>query len=275
MSNVRNTTKNDPLINLFAGLNIPAQEAQGQLELINAQQLPSKYRGGDATELYTKMGIGIIGPSEGDKLFFDVVLPPGWKKERTDHSMWNNLRDDKGRLRATFFYKAAFYDRDAFIVPERRYSFNINDYLPEEEKGLWEEQEVEVLNPKWEEANQRKKERNRLRERQGWFMDDEFGHRYHFLQIPKYIKKMERVFVRKYKNPYLEYNNTPIQGFVLDGKEIIFQTEKVFFTRKYRKDRHNQWWKAYDELKDTVKQQCLEYLNTNYPHWSDFSAYWE
>lgn len=69
---------------------------------------------------YEKMGIKVI--DESDELFWNVELPEGWKVEATDHSMWNNLYDDKGRERATFFYKAAFYDRDAFINFNRRYS---------------------------------------------------------------------------------------------------------------------------------------------------------
>jgi hypothetical protein len=56
-----------------------------------------------------------------DDLFQVVILPPGWKKEATSHSMWNNLVDDRGLVRATFFYKAAFYDRDAFLNLSRRF----------------------------------------------------------------------------------------------------------------------------------------------------------
>ena len=62
---------------------------------------------------YEKMGIKIIG--EYDDLFWNVTLPDGWEIKATEHSMWNDLYDDKGRKRANFFYKAAFYDRDAFI----------------------------------------------------------------------------------------------------------------------------------------------------------------
>lgn len=68
---------------------------------------------------YEKMGIVIV--DECDDLFYNVVLPEGWKIEATDHSMWNNLFDNKGRKRADFFYKAAFYDRDAFINFNTRY----------------------------------------------------------------------------------------------------------------------------------------------------------
>lgn len=62
---------------------------------------------------YERMGIIIV--EEYDDLFWNVTLPDGWEIKATNHSMWNNLFDDKGRKRAEFFYKAAFYDRDAFI----------------------------------------------------------------------------------------------------------------------------------------------------------------
>lgn len=120
-------TANEPRIDWLFGMNpraIENQEAEGQKELVNSEQLPAKlngYRNESPIEQYKKMGIEVIGQSEGDELFLDVKLPDGWKKEATDHSMWNKLVDDKGRQRAMFFYKAAFYDRDAFINFETRY----------------------------------------------------------------------------------------------------------------------------------------------------------
>jgi hypothetical protein len=59
---------------------------------------------------------------KNDPLFQYVEMPPGWKKQRTDHSMWSDLLDDKGRKRGSIFYKAAFYDRDAFMNLTTRYS---------------------------------------------------------------------------------------------------------------------------------------------------------
>ena len=110
---------------------IEIQEAEGQKELINSLQLPRKCnspRGINASEQYHKMGIQVFTSSKGDDLFMGVKLPDGWKKEATDHSMWNNLLDDKGRVRATFFYKAAFYDRDAFVNFSTRYNWNSKYY---------------------------------------------------------------------------------------------------------------------------------------------------
>ena len=73
---------------------------------------------------YEKMGITIV--EEYDDLFWSISLPEGWKIEATDHSMWNNLFDNKGRKRANFFYKAAFYDRDAFINFDTRYHATVD-----------------------------------------------------------------------------------------------------------------------------------------------------
>ena len=65
--------------------------------------------------------MGIVFGKEVDDLFVEVTLPAGWKKEATDHSMWSKLVDDKGRERASIFYKAAFYDRDAHINITQRF----------------------------------------------------------------------------------------------------------------------------------------------------------
>lgn len=72
---------------------------------------------------YEKMGIKII--DEYDDLFWNVQLPDGWEIKATSHPKWNDLFDDKGRKRASFFYKAAFYDRDAFIDFETRYGISV------------------------------------------------------------------------------------------------------------------------------------------------------
>lgn len=101
---------------------IETQEALGQRELIVSEQLPIKVNfpyGANAKELYESMGIEVVGPTERDDQFYDVKLPAGWKKVGTGHAMWTDLVDDKGVKRASIFYKAAFYDREAFINFEK------------------------------------------------------------------------------------------------------------------------------------------------------------
>ena len=72
---------------------------------------------------YEKMGIEIV--SDADDLFWNVKLPNGWEVKATDHSMWNEVRDNNGRKRMTFFYKAAFYDRSAFSNLQTRFQLDV------------------------------------------------------------------------------------------------------------------------------------------------------
>lgn len=116
-----NNTANDPKTEWLFGGNpnaIEQQEAQGQKDLSDSTQLPrivNYPRGANPVELYSKMGITVLTTSKGDDLFMGVKLPAGWKVQPTDHSMWSDLIDNEGKKRASIFYKAAFYDRDAFI----------------------------------------------------------------------------------------------------------------------------------------------------------------
>lgn len=137
MKKVTNTSKEVPThqVMWLGGGNpnaIENQEAEGQKEFEQASQLPRKcnspYNITNTAEQYSKMGIKVLVPSKGDDIFLGVKLPKGWKVQSTDHSMWNNLIDDKGRVRAMIFYKAAFYDRDSFINFEHRY-ISTSEYL--------------------------------------------------------------------------------------------------------------------------------------------------
>lgn len=114
---------------------IEEQERNGQAELVTSTSLPSKMRGhmtDNARSIFEGFGIKFGGASADDPLFIDATLPPGWRKERTNHSMWSKLLDDKGRERASIFYKAAFYDRDAHMSVESRFrmdmDYNRDDY---------------------------------------------------------------------------------------------------------------------------------------------------
>lgn len=98
---------------------IESQEARGQSQLVESQQLPRK-----GIEALEKLGVKVIHRHGHDSLFCDVELPQGWTKRATDHSMWSELVDDKGQVVASIFYKAAFYDRDAFISVKGDYKPN-------------------------------------------------------------------------------------------------------------------------------------------------------
>jgi hypothetical protein len=128
---------------------IERQEAQGQADFVANNTLPIKCNYCKRSELE---GMGIVFGEPVDSLFIAVQLPPGWKKQRTDHSMWSELLDDKGRKRASIFYKAAFYDRDAFIDTIRRYSFQVQPvggYEGDYKSREWEAIATDCDEPVW------------------------------------------------------------------------------------------------------------------------------
>ena len=96
---------------------IERQEARGQRTAVREQWLPKHLRGfkrEDARQKYEAFGIKVLGVV--DDLFFKVELPEGWEIiPEEDSCYWSSLYDASGKAVARFFYKAAFYDRDAFI----------------------------------------------------------------------------------------------------------------------------------------------------------------
>ena len=97
---------------------IEAQEAAGQAHMVANTLLPKASGIGD-TEGETwkwleKQGVEVLG--DEDDLFYRVSLPEGWElRANSDHDMWSTLYGAEGAEIAEIFYKAAFYDRSAFI----------------------------------------------------------------------------------------------------------------------------------------------------------------
>lgn len=110
-------------------------------ELVKLSQLPAKVnrpRGININEQYSLMGIKVIGKTKDNKLFLDVELPEGWRKEvvmRTSSmkSFWTILIDDKGGERANLF----FYDRwNAFVNFNTRYFWDTKYYDEKFKNGV-------------------------------------------------------------------------------------------------------------------------------------------
>jgi hypothetical protein len=83
-----------------------AQRA-GQGELVaaraeNVLSLPTALR--DPRELFEAMGLVFGETPKDDPMFTPTTVPEGW-----------SVVDDRGRPRASIFYKAAFWDREAFM----------------------------------------------------------------------------------------------------------------------------------------------------------------
>lgn len=130
---IKNTSKS-PNVEWLGGGNpdtIEAQEAQGQKELVESSVLPvemDQHSDYDTRKILEELGVKFLGVIEDDKIFQRVELPVGWKIEPTEHSMHSSLLDDKKRVRAGIFYKAAFYDRSAHLTLKRRYGCSL-DYV--------------------------------------------------------------------------------------------------------------------------------------------------
>jgi hypothetical protein len=144
----RNTAQDvqeNPILGLVpaigeGGSGIIAQEAQGQRSFVGSDTLPTDMRrhsGYNTMEILEAAGVKFLGVVEGDKMFQCVELPQGWKKMATDHFLWSNLVDDKGRVRAAIFYKAAFYDRSAHISLSCRFGVSFDyDGFDKENVGV-------------------------------------------------------------------------------------------------------------------------------------------
>jgi hypothetical protein len=123
MTRIDNTTKRmqDPaekLLFLAEGLAygsdgaIENQERDGQRQLVNSDQLPTR---AEAQVVYEALGFTFGEPDASDPMFRPATLPPGWSRKGSDHAMWSYLVDELGRERAGIFYRAAFYDRSAHM----------------------------------------------------------------------------------------------------------------------------------------------------------------
>lgn len=120
MKNIKNTNTpvekdiflEDALIN-GQSVAIERQESEGQKQLVTSDVIPTDMYSQE--EAFKRLGFELLGVVEDDPLFQYAKLPDGWKKVATTHSMWSDIVDASGKVRAVIFYKAAFYDRAAFI----------------------------------------------------------------------------------------------------------------------------------------------------------------
>lgn len=95
---------------------IADQERRGQQQLVHSAVLPTEIEpyGGDQPA-FEALGFTFGDPQPHDPKFRPATLPDGWKREGSEHDMWSYLVDELGRRRVAVFYKAAFYDRRAFM----------------------------------------------------------------------------------------------------------------------------------------------------------------
>lgn len=116
-SPIEDTSKRDPLIHLAGAMGgmdqyVPEMESAGQRQLVNSDRLPTE---SNCDDELLDLGFTFEEPDPDDPLFRAATLPAGWSREVSDHAMWSYLLDEVGRRRVAIFYKAAFYDRRAFM----------------------------------------------------------------------------------------------------------------------------------------------------------------
>lgn len=158
-SPIRNTTTDPatPFLVLLDGLDgnggsgaIKAMEKQGQQQLVNSDRLPTNGNNGDRDgndDAYLALGFTFGEPDADDPMFRPATLPSGWKREASDHDMWSYIVDELGRRRVAIFYKAAFYDRSAFMRLETPHSYCYSALYGDREPivdGSWLTAEVAV-----------------------------------------------------------------------------------------------------------------------------------
>ncbi|MFI6248999.1 hypothetical protein [Streptomyces sp. NPDC051016] len=102
---------------------IRAQERAGQQQLVHSDRLPTETSNAGDTALLRDLGFVLGEPDPADPLFRPATLPEGWKREASDHDMWSYVIDQLGRRRLAVFYKAAFYDRRAFMRLNTLYGY--------------------------------------------------------------------------------------------------------------------------------------------------------
>jgi hypothetical protein len=137
----KETVPQDPLYNFVVasvagGKGIEESERNGQSILTRKKdRLPIKGTVGSA--LYQRTApdemrrrweavgftFGEVIQERNGTIFVEAAFPPGWTLKPTEHAMWNDVVDEKGRKRAAVFFKAAFYDYSAHTFGlETRYN---------------------------------------------------------------------------------------------------------------------------------------------------------
>lgn len=90
-----------------------------QSRVRNSSRLPRDMRPSQAAF----EALGFTFTDIGDDVLFEAILPECWSTQETPGSsiLWENLVDDKGRVRGNYCYKGVFYDRYGHMSLSGRY----------------------------------------------------------------------------------------------------------------------------------------------------------
>jgi len=250
---------------------IEYQEKLGQQNLCNSCELPIKCNDYGYFKKLHDIGITILHTEEEintlpkGELFIKVELPKGWSIKPTSHSMWSNLIDDKGRERASIFYKAAFYDRDAHLSFNRR--FRISGKIADYDEKQFEYKPEYILDGYETELVEE------IEENEQWGYD---GCHYICKEIkqvnkPIYKKNLDYVKLTGY-----EKYSQPFHYEVYDCDDtVLFKSDIVKTDFEYSNDKHWKFFDHLDEIEKKAIRQYKEWLKNNYPDWKNDLAYWD
>ena len=262
---------------------IEYQEKLGQQNLCNSCELPIKCNDYGYFKKLHDMGITILHTEEEinnlskGELFIKVELPEGWSIKPTDHSMWSNLVDDKGRERASIFYKAAFYDRDAHLSFNRRFRISGKIAGYDEEQFEYKPEYIETGEYKAVWVDDKGKEYKKYDMVEMIYYDYDNDGKYTY---GNYIRQIKKSIYKK--NPdyieltgYEKYSQSfHYEVYDHDGT-VLFKSDIVKTDFEYSNDNHLKFFNHLDEIEKKAKVQCKEWLDTNYPDWENDLAYWD
>lgn len=90
---------------------IEAQERMGQKDVCRKTMIPKEMI--PNRRAYEDMGIHIR--NDANDIFFSADYPKDWTIKPTNNPYYSLIIDNTGKERAQIFYKAAFYDKSAYI----------------------------------------------------------------------------------------------------------------------------------------------------------------
>lgn len=223
--------------------------------------------------------LGIVVVEQYDDLMMRVVLPEGWSISH-DGGYWSYVLDEKGRKRASFFYKGAPWDRDAFLHFQRRFSishwvadYNEKDFEPQPKliQDGFEEVWVDVEDEYEKEERKECGFTKYVYEDDGSVLcEDENGTMMKLVKKPKYIPNPNYVPMHGKE----EYSQ-PFHYEVHDhDKTVLFSSDIVRTDFEWSEDKHREFFDNREEKQKQAQEQCLHWLKEHYPNWEDVLAYW-
>ncbi len=240
-------------------------KSKPKAEAVNEMPLPAK---GSENPAWKQMGVIFGAPIEDDsKLFRHATLPPGWTKKPTDHYMYSDLLDEKGRKRAVVGYKGAMWDRWAAIYPVSRFDIQ-RVYHPR--KPAPPPREIKTGKKRFVQYTEKEiHDQQKIAHRNM----DMYGH----WHAPDFLVRTgyweEIVEYEHFPAPPCE-DDTSVTFRVLDSGEEVFRSKTVTIT-DYKSD-SRQHYQDLEAAEVACKNECQDWLfSKGFNNWHDVASHWD